>query len=138
MMKQRQATLIQDVLQLQTLLEPCLQQAMAEWGAQPQQYNRILTWIIEEELELIHMLFSRQHIHNDTVPAQIHQRLDVLMHERYGHGLSVYMAAYVRAPHVYDDNQIEVFLTHRDLYIIYYGRDLDDGWQQTNIQSRKP
>jgi hypothetical protein len=76
----------------------------------------VIKWIVCEELELTYCLFAIGHIHNQEPHLRIRDALrGILPFE-----LSDITSQYIKVPNLYENNEIEVTLQERDLYIKYY------------------
>lgn len=113
----RKATLIQSISEYRSTLEPFLKSLINNnYFLLRDNGTELLTWIIEEELELIYGLFSDGHLHNHSLFSKLHSDLTSLMQMR----LSAITKHYIKAPKVYtDNNTIIVKLTDLDITIQY-------------------
>lgn len=116
-MSKHQATLIQDINEYLTLLEEYLTPLFEEHHAlQGMSLEGVIQWIIEEELDIIYMLYTKGHAHGLWPYHMFHAELD----RRMRLSLSTYTGHYIRAPRLYDDSDIKLYIRGRDLYIEYY------------------
>lgn len=126
MRAQRRATLIQNVRLLKDCIEPLIVSLMMNDPALrrlPLRFlnsERMLLWIIEEELELCYGLFSTSHVHNEDPETHVHNHLDKFVFQEFGITLSRLFTQHIKGPYVFDNNVVKVKLQGDDLFIIYY------------------
>lgn len=131
--------MIQDVGTLKAILWPHLNNAYRNLharGVQRVPRDCAFQWIIAEELELIYGLFCEHHVHNAYEEVMLYSELRSLYESESLISLSQLIAKYVRGPRVYNENNCEVLLRGRDLYIVYYTRRLTAVEQLTDSLAR--
>lgn len=127
--KVRNALLIQNISEYLEIVDSEVEKIAKELGYKFRKYtyeelgecldkSDLIKWIICEELELIYGMFAIDHLHNHVVYEHFHNRLTTRF--SWHKNFSVFTAEYIKAPKLYDDNNvINVRITKLDLYIEY-------------------
>lgn len=115
-MHQHRATLIQDIQEYLGIILPYLRPLLEQYAYTGIDEESAVKWIICEELEITHCLFASGHISNQEPYLRIRDALRGLI----PYDLSVITSCYIKVPRLYEENEIEVTIQERDLYIKYY------------------
>lgn len=121
-----QALLIQDISLYLAQIKPVVASHIEAYASSGVTEERVLEWILEEELEVVFGLFANQHDHKRWPYRNIY---DLARNEL---DLNKLTKHYIKAPQLYGDNSfIEVRVEGLDLFLWFYEHPKRTGYRRT-------
>ena len=109
------AILIQDIQDYNFLLNDYLNTILEFRFLNKASRDKLLKWIIAEELELIYGVFTHDHIHNEAPFENIHNKLSCKIN------ISEITRFYIKAPKFTNyENRVLLKVNGRDLLLEYF------------------
>jgi hypothetical protein len=112
----RKAILIQDLSEYLSIIEMPLRAILEKYQGPTVTYRDVVQWIITEDIENYHHLFTTEHRHNQMPYVSFREQLQKTLTMDY----DLLIAFYIKAPVLYDtDTVVRLKFTDRDLFMYY-------------------